>query len=1502
LDAGSGGATGDLHFYVNGVDQGVAATGVPLWCHAVLDMYGKCVEISAISGTLSPSIASTHTVIDRALVTSSGRAPLVMSRHQLSNEEQDSDEDSGSELLPHEDVFCFHERHGSLIKLTNKRKTAERRHPMDEFNNGVVMTNRPVKDNEMFEIRIDCLVNKWSGSIEMGVTTHDPSEIDFPATMTNLRSGTIMMSGCGILTNGKGSRREYGHYNLDELNEGSRIGVMRKSCGTLHYFINGVDQGVAASRVPSRLWGVVDLYGMTVKVTMLYSPILRDTFPSYNDQMISNRNDDASTEMELNLENAGSAGLEGEPLPVPLAFHQRCGSRAAVIGPDMRTAHRPHAMEDFNNGVVLSNRILLPDEMFEVNLDKLVDKWAGSIELGVTTNTPSELEFPSTMTNVRSGTWMMTGNGVMHNGTTVIDDFGQNLDRLKENDRVGVVRKRDGTLHFFVNGIDQGQAAFNVPANVYGVIDLYGQAAQATLIEHPVGAPSLEGLTDPFRFHARHGANARITNNGFTATRPHARGEFNDAIVISHRPLRDDEIFEVEIERMVDRWSGSIELGVTTIGPEEIAFPNTMTDIDYDTWMLSGAAVMQDGATIKNGYALDLDSLSVNSRVGMSRNSGDGALHFWLNGTDMGPACYDVSPNIYAVIDLYGQCSQVSIIHPESLHSRLMSEGHRGAGVLGLNGWRGSKMEAPASNDAVVADNNGAAIFHSAQEQMASTHRFHPVCGKQVAISDHVTASRVPNSFSHGLVFSAEPLQNEEVFEVRVQKIHPHFAGSIRIGLTNLNVNGTHFLASNVANSVEGLATMKPSVAMIDGNVVKDGTVIKENYASSLDRVGVNTRVGVKRCEDATMHVLINGEDVGVAATDVPRDVFAVVDVYGRVESVGITSSVPTSVSAALLTRKEKNQSRARNMQLLQSSRDRIAEPPEIVVASSEAVAAAAAAAAAAPAEEDEAASPLGAMAPPIAELVSDKVDDDVSSETATINQAQVDSPVGFHHNHGKNVRLTGECRDRAERTASYNQGLVVSSAPLKPDVPFCVRVDSINYRWTSGLAIGVIAFSPERLALPLTSMGLKRGSWVFRHSHLFHDGVKVGVAAAPDKMGGALPHLNALAPGHTVGVLIDDKSALHLLVDGEDQGAVAFDLPPCCYAIVDLYGLCDAVSFVEDPTPTPEAPNQASNRQETANNSNECREKGDMEEGMKEKQFKSPPSSPLLLSSSRLNQTTSASNRNCEILSTAKRFIASMGLPTGFFRFDQSECFCDGCLRVRGEVLSSSRCRHAGEPPKAFALPVGWCFVALQQLRSRGRSPDYQDKWHTAYHALTFDRLRQTLDSGSLEDPGEFLTPSTEVSWCLAGGIPDSRKKENAQGEQLKTQVLLTPSIKLIQTNPLTAFADFQDKKSGRRYRVRVAVQVLAKPGSYVTSAASTTAAAAASPAVSSSSSLSSPYVTNSTAASSSSLRAPSGLANVGAELDVVESGLSNNELEWRTKEHGGLLLKGLLIKLEHC
>ena len=49
---------------------------------------------------------------------------------------------------------------------------------------------------------------------------------------------------------------------------------------------------------------------------------------------------------------------------------------------------------------------------------------------------------------------------------------------------MGVLRKDNGSLYFFVNGVEQGLAASNVPENVFGVVDLYGQAAQASILQH----------------------------------------------------------------------------------------------------------------------------------------------------------------------------------------------------------------------------------------------------------------------------------------------------------------------------------------------------------------------------------------------------------------------------------------------------------------------------------------------------------------------------------------------------------------------------------------------------------------------------------------------------------------------------------------------------------------------------------------------------------------------------------------------------------------------------------------------------------------------------------------------------------------------------------------------------------------------------------------------------------------------------------------------------------
>lgn len=40
----------------------------------------------------------------------------------------------------------------------------------------------------------------------------------------------------------------------------------------------------------------------------------------------------------------------------------------------------------------------------------------------------------------------------------------------QEGEIVGVLRNDLGILHVFINGADQGPAAFNVPENVYGIV------------------------------------------------------------------------------------------------------------------------------------------------------------------------------------------------------------------------------------------------------------------------------------------------------------------------------------------------------------------------------------------------------------------------------------------------------------------------------------------------------------------------------------------------------------------------------------------------------------------------------------------------------------------------------------------------------------------------------------------------------------------------------------------------------------------------------------------------------------------------------------------------------------------------------------------------------------------------------------------------------------------------------------------------------------------------
>ena len=1098
-------SSGDLVFFVNGVSQSVAASELPDKVWAVIDLYGKCAQVTLttdncaqeariLSNDLTNEATAAAAAHNHVNQISSGNSAqnnitnsniaAMMSEVEVTANEGIRMSSSQQGFFPNNNKLRFHDRKGTLIKLSNNNRTSERRRPYDEFNNGVVMTHRPLRDNELFEIRIDRLVDKWSGSIEVGITTHNPGTLDFPATMTNQKSGTMMMSGCGILTNGKGTRREYGDFNLDELHEGDRIGMMRKANGNLHFYINGLDQGVAATRVPMQMWGVVDLYGMTVKVTI----VDRDERDEQN--LITRRNVNAMREHVIEDNR--------------LLFHHSCGSHAAVINGGV-TAHRPNANDDFNFGVVLTSRPLKPNEVFEVRLDRMVTKWAGSIEIGVTTHNPGELEFPSTMTNIRSGTWMMTGNGVMHNGTTVIEDYGQNLDKLKVGDRVAVVRKENGTVHFFVNSEDQGPAATNVPDRVYGVIDLYGQAAQATIIDlsdyrspdmmesdaTTIYSGILETGCNDLKFHHLHGRNARINNNGATASRPNALGEFNDAIIMSNRPLRDGELFEIVIERIVERWSGSIEAGVTLIRPEDLEFPNTMTDIDYDTWMLSGSAVMQDGQTIRNGYTCDLDSLSVGSRLGMMRHT-DGSLRYTINGEDQGIACENIPSNVYAVIDLYGQCAQVSVVH------------HLGLGT-------GPSVNLVQSHHRLIHENNSLASSQVMESSHISlpllgtevVHRFNPAwCSQGVEVSNNnATVSRGRNSINSAIVLASSPLwqaTEEDIFEVRIDEVQKQWAGSMKIGITTQ--------APTDSSIIKDIKSLPGQVYWLEGSSIKHNSqVVKMNYSiTHLDRLVAGDKIAVKRHNsDGSLRFLLNGEDCGIAVAQVPKKLIPWIELYGSTMSVSVVSVSQTahpSPAGSMLALHNKLPSMNTMMDSL-----------EVVL------------------EHDE--------------------------ETAEKENDGFKVKLEFHDNHGRNIELKNG-NTLASRTDSYNQGVIVTNRSLKENEVFEVKLTRLNHRWTSSLMIGALFDSPDRLHLPVTAIGLKKNAIVISGDTLYQNG---------HKMENLTPNLDKLTTDQTVGIVIDAQRNLRLLINGVDQGVMVKNIPQLCYGIVDLYGQCEEVLLCLD-------------------------------------------------------------------------------------------------------------------------------------------------------------------------------------------------------------------------------------------------------------------------------------------------------------------------------------------------
>ena len=85
----------------------------------------------------------------------------------------------------------------------------------------------------------------------------------------------------------------------------------------------------------------------------------------------------------------------------------------------------------------------------------------------------------------------------------------------------------------------------------------------------------------------------------------------DESIVLTRQPLQDDELFEVRLDSIAGRWSGSLVFGATTVNAENFQFPRLITSCSTGTtFLLSSNKVLindKEMATIPK----DLTSLSV---------------------------------------------------------------------------------------------------------------------------------------------------------------------------------------------------------------------------------------------------------------------------------------------------------------------------------------------------------------------------------------------------------------------------------------------------------------------------------------------------------------------------------------------------------------------------------------------------------------------------------------------------------------------------------------------------------------------------------------------------------------------------------------------------------------------------------------------------------------------------------------------------------------------------
>lgn len=389
---------------------------------------------------------------------------------------------------------------------------------------------------------------------------------------------------------------------------------------------------------------------------------------------------------------------------------------------------------------------------------------------------------------------------------------------------------------------------------------------------------TLYGSESRLKLHQSvHGRNARVTNNGLTAHRQKAVETFDDALLFSNRPLRQREVFEVALDMVTSHWKDSISIGVIGVRPEELTLPRTATGLHQDAILVSGNALLLNGITVRKDFLpFHLDSLGVGTRLGVQLN-GD-FVHFLVDGVDFGPAFECKVQTVYAVVDLYGQCSKVNVL------------------PFGGGGGVGGEMtssRAPYATSENSQSIQAVSVINPGALTIGTRHRFSHVTSGDVSLADNQTvAGTQGEAWSQGLAFSSNVLEVGEHMEVRVTRMNLRHAGCLKVGVTDLNLND-----GRLTKNLPALLKQLPgNNYFLSGDGVWFNKTLLNRSLASLEWLRVGDTLTLELTAARTVRVLINGEEMNAQFGNVDsRELYLVVELTGATTAVEIVSTVGAS-------------------------------------------------------------------------------------------------------------------------------------------------------------------------------------------------------------------------------------------------------------------------------------------------------------------------------------------------------------------------------------------------------------------------------------------------------------------------------------------------------------------------------------------------------------------------------------------------------------------------------